>query len=58
MRRLCVDYTTTRQVVNLTRTNYNNSTANEIQTPARNDSRQGRCELVLTKNITFHGGRM
>jgi hypothetical protein len=39
-------------------TNCKNSIANEIQTPVENDSRQGRCELVLAKNITFWGGRI
>jgi hypothetical protein len=40
-------------VVNVALTDYNSSIANEVQTPDKNDSGQGRCELVLTTNITF-----
>jgi len=36
-------------------TKFNNSIAKEIQTPVENDSRQGRCELVLAKKVLHFG---
>jgi hypothetical protein len=54
----CADYTKTRQLVNVTRTNTDNSTANKIQTAQISDSRLRRFELVLTKKYYIWGDRI